>query len=54
MKLTSFAYNLYDGTADKANLIKVHENKSAAKMYAERKRFAIDKLPSLLEYFGYV
>ena len=56
MKLTSFAYNLYDGTADHHNVFKshFHDNKAMAKIYAERKKFAITKLPNLLEYFGYV
>lgn len=54
MKLTSFAYNYYDGTADRERVFKDHEDKKVAKIYAERKRFAIQKLPNLLEYFGYV
>lgn len=54
MKLTSFAYNLYDGTADRKNVFMTHDNKALAKLYTERKKFAITELPSLLEYFGYV
>lgn len=56
MKLTSFAYNLYDGTADKANVFpeKPHADKKVAKMYFERQRFAVTKLPNPLEFFGYV
>ena len=37
MKLTSFAYNLYDGTADKKKVFAVHEDKKQAKIYADRK-----------------
>ncbi len=54
MKLTSFAYNLYDGTADRANVFKTYDNKALAKVYADRKRFAIEKLPNPLEFFGYM
>jgi hypothetical protein len=56
MKLTSFAYNLYDGTADKARVFpdKPHADKKDAKLYAERQRFAITRLPNPLEFFGYV
>jgi len=54
MKLTSFAYNLYDGTYDKKNVFGTHSDKAAAKVYANRKKFAIEKLPNLLEYFGYI
>lgn len=54
MKLTSFAYNLYDGTADRARVYGQHEKKADAKVYADRKRFAIDSLPDPLAYFGYV
>lgn len=38
MKLTSFAYNLYDGTADKDNVFpsKPHEDKRKAKVYQVR------------------
>jgi D-alanyl-lipoteichoic acid acyltransferase DltB (MBOAT superfamily) len=54
MKLTSFAYNLYDGTVDRANLLREHSDKNVAKIYADRRKFAIDKLPNPLEFFGYV
>ena len=37
MKLTSFAYNLYDGTADKKNVFAVHDDKKKIKLYADRK-----------------
>ena len=56
MKLTTFAYNLYDGTVDHHNtFVKTYEgNKGAAKVYAARRKFAIKQLPSLLEYYGYI
>ena len=37
MKLTSFAYNLYDGTEDKKNVFGVHDDKKKAKIFADRK-----------------
>jgi hypothetical protein len=37
MKLTSFAYNLYDGTADRKNVFAVHDDKKKIKIYADRK-----------------
>lgn len=56
MKLTSFAYNLADGTADRHNVFpsKPHEDKRKAKIYADRSYFAIESLPNPLEFFGYV
>lgn len=54
MKLTSFAYNLYDGTADKANVFSVHADKKKAKIYSDRQKFAITSLPNPLEFFGYI
>jgi hypothetical protein len=55
MKLTSFAWNLYDGTYDSA---KVFADPSTlgkdARMYADRRKFAITRLPNLLEFFGYI
>jgi hypothetical protein len=56
MKLTSFAYNLYDGTYDKKNVFPEHphENPRKGKVYKDRSRFAITKLPNPLEFFGYV
>ena len=56
MKLTSFAYNYYDGTYDKKNVFpeKPHEDKRKAKVYADRARFAVTSLPSPLAFFGYV
>ena len=37
MKLTSFAYNLYDGTEDKKNVFADHDDKKKKKVYSERK-----------------
>lgn len=56
MKLTSFAYNLYDGTYDYNKVFpeKPHEDKKKAKIYEARRKFAITKLPNPLEFFGYV
>jgi len=54
MKLTSFAYNLYDGTYDYKKVFATDHNPKEAKMYAQRKKFAITSLPSLLEFLGYV
>jgi hypothetical protein len=56
MKLTSFAYNMYDGTADKHNVFPEvpHSDPKKAKVYADRAKFAITKLPNPLEFFGYV
>ena len=56
MKLTSFAYNYYDGTCDKKNVFpeKPHEDRRKAKVFADRARFAITKLPNPIEFFGYV
>jgi len=56
MKLTSFAYNYYDGTADKKNVFPdtPHADKKKAKIYNDRKKFAIAYLPNPLEYFGYI
>lgn len=45
MKLTSFAYNYYDGTYDYKNVSKKDD---------DRKRYAITKLPSLLQFMGYI
>jgi lysophospholipid acyltransferase len=56
MKLTSFAYNLYDGTYDRKNVFPdmPHEDPRKDAIYADRRRFAITKLPGLLEFFGYI
>lgn len=47
IKLTSFAYNYHDGVADDGKLVNSRTQET-------RRRLAITKLPSLLEYFGYV
>ena len=37
MKLTSFAYNLYDGTEDKKIVFADHDDKKKMKVYSDRK-----------------
>ena len=37
MKLTSFAYNLYDGTADSKAVFADHDDKKKAKLYSDRR-----------------
>lgn len=55
MKLTSFVYNLYDGTFDKENVFKSYaDDKKKARIYSDRKRFAVTSLPNPLEFFGYI
>lgn len=54
MKLTSFAYNLHDGTADRKRVFAKHDDKRLARVYAFRKKFAIESLPNPLEFFGYI
>lgn len=56
MKLTSFAYNYFDGTADYKRVFpdSPYEDKKKAFVYAERRKFAITTLPNPLEFFGYV
>jgi hypothetical protein len=55
MKLTSFAFNYFDGVHDYQNVfVKEHESESKKRMYADRRRFAVRELPSLLEYLGYM
>jgi hypothetical protein len=56
MKLTSFAYNLYDGTADRKKVFPAtpHTNKKDFKMFDDRRKYAIEKLPNPIEFFGYV
>ena len=56
MKLTSFAYNMYDGIGDKKNVFpeKPHEDPKKAKIYTDRAKFAIRKLPDPLSFFGYI
>jgi hypothetical protein len=55
MKLTSFAYNYFDGTYDHDKVFThEHESKGKTKIFAQRRRFAITSLPTPLEFFGYV
>ncbi|CEG41053.1 lysophospholipid acyltransferase [Plasmopara halstedii] len=55
IKLTSFAYNYFDGTVDKTLATKGTElSPNKRKMYEGRQKLALTELPSLLEYFGYV
>jgi hypothetical protein len=54
MKLTSFPYNLYDGTVDKDRVNETYEDKRLARLYGDRKKFAISALPNPLEFFGYI
>ena len=54
MKLTSFAYNYFDGTYDKKRVFREHSDPKVAKTYADRRRFAITSLPNPLEFYGYV
>ena len=55
MKISSFAYNIYDGTTDREEIFQdtISDTKKL-KVYKERRRYAILELPSLLEYFGYI
>lgn len=56
IKLTSLAWNLYDGTIGLKNITenieKIDDKKS--KIYKDRLKFSISKLPNLLEYYGYI
>jgi hypothetical protein len=54
MKLTSFAYNLYDGTTDHEKVFITPPTSKEARICQQRKKFAIEKLPNPLEFFGYV
>jgi len=45
MKLSSFAYNYYDGIYDYENVLKSND---------DRKKYAITKLPSLIQFLGYM
>lgn len=53
IKLTSFAYNYYDGVVDKRG-DQPGLSPAKARVYAGRKKLALTEIPSLLEYFGYV
>jgi hypothetical protein len=54
MKMTSFAYNYHDGTVDSKKVYSDDHKESAMKMYKSRRKYAIQKLPNLIEYYGYV
>ena len=55
IKLTSFAYNYYDGVVDKTMAKKGTELTGGdKKLYNGRQQLAIYEIPSLLEFFGYV
>ncbi|RLN74477.1 hypothetical protein BBJ28_00007302 [Nothophytophthora sp. Chile5] len=47
IKLTSFAYNYYDGVVDKTA-------EKKGKELSARQKLAISEIPSLVEFFGYV
>ncbi|CAH0516904.1 unnamed protein product [Peronospora belbahrii] len=55
IKLTSFAYNYYDGVVDKTFEKKSgHMSPSMKKVYENRQKLAIQEIPSLLAFYGYV
>lgn len=55
MKLTSFAYNLYDGTYDKERVAKIYDKGTEEdKKYSSRREFMVTSLPNPLEFFGYI
>lgn len=55
MKLTSFAYNLYDGTYDRKRVFETaHPDTRVQRVYDSRRKFAIQQLPNPLEFFGYI
>eukprot|EP00981_Chlorochromonas_danica_P004813 scaffold967_cov173-Ochromonas_danica.AAC.24 len=54
MKLTSFAYNIYDGMVDKENVFHKKHHDREQRVYNSRRHFAIQQLPNLLEFFGYI
>lgn len=54
IKLSSFAYNVYDGVVDLDTISKPQENKLKIRVYKERLRYAITSIPSPLAFFGYV
>lgn len=56
MKLTAFAFSYYDGTSDHSKVFpeKPHADKKEAKLYEERRKYALTELPSLVEFFGFV
>jgi hypothetical protein len=54
IKLTSFAYNYYDGVVDIKRLNTPTDNKALARIYASRKALGLTHLPSPLAFFSYV
>jgi len=59
MKLTSFAYNLFDGIADKKKVFAELDPNSKTyrrdkRVYDDRRKFAIESIPNPLEFFGYI
>ncbi|GMF46478.1 unnamed protein product [Phytophthora fragariaefolia] len=55
IKLTSFAYNYYDGVVDKTFATKGADmSPGKKKVYEGRQKLAIHEIPSLLEFFGYI
>ncbi|KAH9101924.1 hypothetical protein AeMF1_021370 [Aphanomyces euteiches] len=54
IKLTAFAYNYFDGVVDSKRINTPTDNKALQAVYTSRKALSLSKLPSLLEYFGYV
>ena len=54
MKLTSFGFNLYDGTFDKSKVFASYDDKKKQRIYSDRRRFAIESLPNPLQFFGYI
>ena len=54
MKLTSFGYNLYDGTYDRDKVFGELKDGKTKKMMEERRKYAVTSLPNPIEYFGYI
>lgn len=55
IKLTSFAYNYYDGTAGAAAAQSDEtDSRQAAQLKKTRRALAVRELPSLLQFFGFV
>lgn len=54
MKLTSFAYNIYDGMVDKEKVFNTQHDDRNKRVYESRRKFAITKFPNLLEFLGYI
>uniref|UniRef100_K3WUZ5 Lysophospholipid acyltransferase n=1 Tax=Globisporangium ultimum (strain ATCC 200006 / CBS 805.95 / DAOM BR144) TaxID=431595 RepID=K3WUZ5_GLOUD len=55
IKLTSFGFNYYDGNVASATVIDAAKDSPATiKVKQTRQKYAITKIPSLLEYYGFV